>query len=314
MKNHNHQLLHLFVILLIPVLGIPPGSIQSAEKNTFALPRIPPMGAFTHGVASGDPGKNRVILWTRYLPQDSSSTPLTYELALKEDFSTILLKGETTTLPDHGFCVKVDVNGLKPGTTYYYRFSDGTIYSSIGRTKTLPEKADRIRIGVVNCAKYTGGYYHAYEALSHMEDIDVVIHLGDYIYEGGITTPKDSYYSSFLKTGRQHFPPHECLTLEDYRNRYAQYRSDPALQKLHAQFPMIAIWDDHEIAMKKHKKNKKGKKVPNASWEERRDHSIIAYHEWLPLRPDPFSEIYRSFQFGDLANLLMLRHQGLLPE
>ena len=271
-----------------------------------ALIAINPSGTFTHGVASGDPAKDGVVLWTRYVPTNGLDTTLAFELATDSKFSEVVSSGKTASLAENDFCVKVYVEGLEAGTTYYYRFTDGVLHSTTGRTRTLPEQTDRIKIGVVNCAKYTGGYYHAYEALSRMEDVDVVIHLGDYIYEGGAAKPGDSYYPAYLKTGRQHDPVHECLTLTDYRNRYAQYRSDPSLQKLHANFPMIVIWDDHEIAMKKHKKNKKGEKVPNEKWEERRDFSIKAYHEWLPLRPAPFSEIYRSFQFGNLVNLLML--------
>lgn len=268
----------------------------------------PPMklGTFTHGIASGDPGNSSVVLWTRYVSIDSTDTSLNYEIARDANCSTIDLTGKVQARKAEDFCAKVVIEGLQPGTTYYYRFFDGSTYSPIGKTQTLPNQTDHIRIGVVNCAKYTGGYYHAYEELAQMEDIDVVIHLGDYIYENDAAKPGSSYYEAFLKTGRQHNPPRECLSLQDYRTRYAQYRSDTSLQKLHANFPMIPIWDDHEIAMKKHMKGKNGKKVLNPDWEKRRDHSITAYHEWLPLRPEPFSKIYRSFQFGDLVNLLML--------
>lgn len=260
---------------------------------------------FTHGIASGDPGKNSVVLWTRYVDQQDS-VELTYEVSDDKQFQEILRSGKAVSYKANNYCVKVIADGLLPGQPYFYRFREGQILSDIGQTKTLPLDSKKLTIGVVNCAKYTGGYYHAYDALAKMEDIDVVIHLGDYIYENGPSTPKSSYWQAFQATGRQHDPMHECVTLTDYRTRYAQYRSDTSLQKLHARFPMIPIWDDHEIAMKQHKKNEAGKQVFNENWEDRRDHSIQAYHEWLPLKPNAFDPIYRSFQFGDLVNLLML--------
>ena len=260
---------------------------------------------FTHGIASGDPNQNSVVLWTRY-EASVDSVRLQYEISTNQNFSDSVIIGHAIAAKHHNYCTKVIVEDLQPGTNYFYRFSVGNDSSPLGRTKTLPTSTDHIKIGVVNCAKYTGGYYHAYDALAEMEDIDVVIHLGDYIYENGPSTPKSSYWQAYEKTGRQHEPPHECLSLEDYRIRYAQYKSDTSLQKLHAKFPMITIWDDHEIAMKKHKKDKDGNQVINEEWEKRRDYSIQAYHEWLPLRPEPFEEIYRSFQFGGLVNLLML--------
>ena len=260
---------------------------------------------FTHGVASGDPDQQSVVLWTRYEAPDDS-VRLQYEISTNQKFADSVITGHAVAMKSHNYCAKVIVDGLQPGTNYFYRFSVGKDFSQVGQTKTLPTSADHIKIGVVNCGKYTGGYYHAYDALAEMEDIDVVIHLGDYIYENGPSTPKSSYWEAYKKTGRQHEPPYECLTLEDYRTRYAQYRSDTSLQKLHARYPMIVIWDDHEIAMKKHRKDKAGNQVMNEEWEQRRDYSIRAYHEWLPLRPEPFEKIYRSFQFGDLVNLLML--------
>ena len=300
-KDKHMKRYHLVIGLLVCqfiLLGAPNlvSSSYSANSNK---------GQFTHNVASGDPDQNSVVLWTRYVRADSSAASLTYEISDNSDFSSIIISGEAKALKENDFCVKVIASGLQPGTIYYYRFSDGRAFSSTGRTKTLPEKTDHIKIGVVNCSKYTGGYYHAYEELSKMKDVDVVIHLGDYIYESGASTPKSSYYDAYLKTGRQHDPPHECITRNDYRTRYAQYRSDSSLQKLHANFPMITIWDDHEIAMKK-KPDEEADSALFKKWEKRRDNSILAYHEWLPLRPEPFSTIYRSFQFGDLVNLMML--------
>ncbi|MEO1011997.1 MAG: alkaline phosphatase D family protein [Bacteroidota bacterium] len=265
-----------------------------------------PLGTFTHGVASGDPGKEDVILWTRFVPVDSLETNIDWEIGSDSLFSRIVNKGSILSSPDNDFCVHVRAGGLQSGKTYYYRFKKNGLETLTGRTRTLPEKADNIRIGVVNCANYTGGYYHAFDSLSKMKDIDVVIHLGDYIYEGGKVVEGSSYWPSYKATGRQHDPMHECFSLTDYRTRYALYRGDSALQKLHSRFPMIPIWDDHEIAMKPLNKNKPGYAKFGGTWQERFDNSVKAYHEWLPLRPKAFETIYRSFQFGDLVNLMML--------
>lgn len=295
---NRKKIFPIVFIFLLGALGLVFISSQSNHEKTIHL-------GFTHGIASGDPSKNSVVLWTRYI-SNKDSIELTYEVSDNHLFNNILTSGSTLSNKANDYCIKVIVNGLLPGKKYFYRFTDGINFSQIGQTKTLPIESKKIKIGVVNCAKYTGGYYHAYDALANMEDIDVVIHLGDYIYESGSSTPKSSYWQAYKATGRQHNPMHECLTLEDYRTRYAQYRSDTSLQKLHAKFPMIPIWDDHEISMKKHKQDGKGKKVFNEKWENRRDYSIQAYHEWLPLKPNAFEHIYRSFQFGKLVNLMML--------
>ena len=267
--------------------------------------RSTPTAEFTHGVASGDPSQSSVVLWTRLTPSAPSEPMLSWQISEDSAFNSFET-GSIMSRQENDHCVKVVVNGLKPGKIYFYRFKHKEQFSPIGRTKTLPEGSENIKIGVVNCAKYTGGYYHAYEELAKMDDVDVVIHLGDYIYESGPTTPESSYWPAFQATGRQHEPPHSCITLKDYRIRYAQYRSDSSLQKLHARHPIIATWDDHEIAMKQHMYNIEGKKIRNPDWEIRKDHSIKAYHEWIPLRPEPFQNIYRSFNLGNLVNLLML--------
>lgn len=268
------------------------------EENTSAI--------FTHGIASGDPDQTSVVLWTRLVASDSSAISVNWEVAIDSAFSQVTRSGQAWAKPESGFCVKLIADGLETGTSYFYRFTHQDITSPIGKTKTLPTDIDRVKIGVVNCAKYTGGYYHAYEALAKMDDIDAVIHLGDYIYENGPAVEGSSYWPAYLATGRQHDPPYECLSLKDYRTRYAQYRADPALRELHAQFPMIPIWDDHEIAMKPLKKLEDGSLGYNGDWEGRKNNSIQAYHEWLPIRVKSTEPIYRSFQFGKLVNLMML--------
>ena len=268
--------------------------------------QIVPTATFTHGVASGDPDHTSVVLWTRLVAVDSSNISLRWEVARDSFFRVIAARGSAEAMRQNDFCVKTIATGLDPGQTYFYRFQYGPFRSITGRTKTLPENTGQVRIGVVNCAKYTGGYYHAYDALARMNDIDVVIHLGDYIYENGPSTPGSSYWPAYEATGRQHDPPRECLSLRDYRTRYAQYRGDTSLQLLHARYPMIPIWDDHEIAKKPLKKNRDGSLQYHGDWEGRLNNSLKAYHEWLPLRVGMGEPIYRSFHFGDLVNLMML--------
>ncbi len=262
--------------------------------------------AFTHGVASGDPDHHSIVLWTRLVTADSAAAVLNWQVATDTRFNSPVAEGSAIADIDNDFCTKVIADGLQAGRSYFYRFVYRGMTSPIGRTKTLPSETHRIKIGVANCAKYTGGYYHAYEELARMDDLDVVIHLGDYIYESGPSVKGSSYWPAYQATRRQHDPPYECLSLQDYRTRYAQYRSDPSLQKLHARHPMITIWDDHEIAMKPLKKLSDGTLQYNGDWEGRKRNSITAYHEWLPIRVKPFEAIYRSFQFGDLVNLMML--------
>ncbi|QDT78228.1 Alkaline phosphatase D precursor [Gimesia maris] len=289
------RLFYLVVIGTMLAANVFPDRLSHAAAPTF-----------THGVASGDPDRNSVLLWTRLVSAKTPELELTWELSLDPTFVQILKTGTATTRQEHDFCVKVIADQLVPGTTYYYRFRQGSILSPIGRTQTLPREADHIRIGVANCAKYTGGYYHAYDALAGMDDLNVVIHLGDYIYENGATQPGDSYYPSFQATGRQHNPPHTCVSLQDYRTRYAQYRQDPELLKLHARYPIINIWDDHDIAKIPSRKLPSGEPVYDVAWKHRFNNSLQAWHEWIPSRVKPGEVIYRDFQLGSLVNLMMV--------
>ena len=268
--------------------------------------RAPVDGSFTHGIASGDPDQESVLLWTRLVREDSTRAVVRWEVADDSSFATIVARGKGEALPENDYTVKVIAGGLDAGSEYFYRFSYEDTYSLTGRTRTLPRDTDRVRIGVANCSKYTGGYYHAYDALAEHDSLDAIIHVGDYIYENGPALPGGSYYPAFQATGRQHDPPRHCVSLKDYRTRYAQYRSDPDLQKLHARYPMIAIWDDHEIAMNPLKKAPGEPAQTPEEFEQRKWNSIKAYHEWLPIRVEPFEPIYRSFQFGDIVNLMML--------
>lgn len=258
---------------------------------------------FLHGVASGDPLTDRVILWTRVTPPQNwtGSVSVSWQVASDPNFTQIVASGSTTTDADRDYTVKVDASGLQPGRWYYYRFQALNATSPTGRTRTLPASgANRVRIAVVSCAEYQNGFYNAYENITLRNDIDFVLHLGDYIYEYG---PRQN-------SVRASEPPREILTLEDYRIRYSHYRLDTMLQWLHQNYPMITIWDDHELAndawtggAQNHDPNTEG---PFAA---RRAAMMRAYHEWLPFRmPDPNDSLrlWRSLNWGGLADFFLL--------
>ncbi|MCS7161772.1 MAG: alkaline phosphatase D family protein [Bacteroidia bacterium] len=264
---------------------------------------------FLHGVASGDPLTDRVILWTRVTPPQNWTGSLTVAWEVAEDttFSRIVASGQTSTDAEKDYTVKVEATGLQPGRWYYYRFSALNATSPIGRTRTLPQgNAQRLRIGVVSCADYQNGLYTAYENLCRRNDVDFILHLGDYIYE----------YGPEQNSVRTAEPRREILTLEDYRIRYSHYRLDSSLQWLHQNYPMIAVWDDHELAnnawqggAENHTPSTEG---PFAA---RRSAMLRAYYEWLPLRvtdPSDSLRIWRNFQWGSLAEIILLdtRHYG----
>ena len=261
---------------------------------------------FPQSVASGDPTQNDIILWTR-VESNEEAVELHWEIAKDSLFNNLIDRGTTIAFASNDHAVKVDVGNLESGTFYYYRFNDGHGKASpIGRTKTLPLNTDKVILGLVNCSKYEGGYFNAYNALSKMQNIDVVIHLGDYIYENPSGFP-DDYLPAIQKTGRTHLPTNELITLNDYRERYEQYRSDKDLQLLHERYPMINIWDDHEFANDTWSGGAGGHtEEVEGAWEKRKRSAMKAYHEWIPIRGHYDKPIYRSFDFGPLLKLHMI--------
>ncbi len=256
---------------------------------------------FLHGVASGDPLSDRVVLWTR-VSGASETVTVSYLVASDPELRQVVQRGTASTDAARDYTVKVDAAGLQPGTSYYYRFSAGGAESPVGRTRTAAAGAlDRLRVGVVSCASLAHGYFNAYRLLAARADLDVILHLGDYIYE---------YGSGEYGSVRSYEPAHEILTLEDYRTRHAQYKLDADLKELHRQFPFITVWDDHETAdnswrdgANNHTEGAEG------VWSERKAQAIQAYHEWLPIRTPDLANpelIYRSFRYGDLADFIML--------
>jgi alkaline phosphatase D len=256
---------------------------------------------FVHGVASGDPTQTAVILWTRVTPPTPSPPEIAvaWELSATEDFASVERSGVFRTSAQRDWTVKVDATDLTPGRTLYYRFRASGITSPVGRTRTAPEGATtRVRFAVCTCSNYAAGYFLAYRAIAATEALDAVVHLGDYIYEY-----PDGYYGNL----RRYDPPHEIVTLRDYRRRYAHYRRDPDLQELHAKHPFIAVWDDHELAnntwrdgAEEHMAEREG------PWRVRFAAAKQAYMEWMPLREQPDGRIFRALRFGDLAELVML--------
>ena len=263
----------------------------------------PATGPFRHGVASGDPLPDAVILWTRVTRDDEGTGPIDvdWEIARDTTLGAVVARGTFTTNAARDYTVKVDATGLEPGTTYYYRFSGLGASSVVGRTKTAPRTASQLRFAVISCSNYAEGYFHVYRAIAERPDIDAVVHLGDYIYE---------YADGDYGDERKSIPEHEIVTLDDYRARYGQYRLDPDLRDAHRQHPFITTWDDHEIADNSWKNGSGSTAAPHA---ERKSAAFRAYAEWMPVRGDlADGKIWRALRYGELADLLVLdtRHWG----
>lgn len=262
---------------------------------------------FYHGVASGDPLSDRVIIWTRVTPQDGdSSIAVSYAVATDTSFANVVLRGTTRASAGRDFTVKVDVGELQPSTTYYYVFSAYGRSSLIGRTRTLSNgQQTHARFAVVSCSNYPTGYFNAYAGIARRNDLDAVLHLGDYIYE--YDADSASYGGATgIALKRVHEPINEIVTLTDYRIRYSQYRLDPDLRRLHQQHPMIHVWDDHESANDAYSDGAQNHQPNEGLWSVRKAVSKRVCYEWMPTREQPDSVLYRRFQFGNLVDLFML--------
>lgn len=274
---------------------------------------------FTHGVASGDPLQDRIILWTRVLPTANQPNPkVQWVIANDEAMTDIVNQGEATAKAANDFTLKVDADQLSPNRQYYYQFESNGVKSRIGKTKTLPaDNVEQVKLAVFSCANYPAGYFHAYADAAKRSDIDVCIHLGDYIYEygrsvlvtadNGLSEEKVAYASANAAAlGREVDPAEEITKIGDYRRRYAQYRSDTDLQDLHANHPMIAVWDDHEFTNDAYMTGAENHQQDEGDWEARKLAAMTAYHEWLPTRNTLLNNVTRSFDFGNLLSLHML--------
>ena len=273
-----------------------------------------PNFTFEHGVASGDPTESSVILWTRVsrtnfrdIHDDEqlsgiADANVSWRVATDESFTNVVNSGSTTVGSETDFTLKVDAQNLQSNTKYFYQFTVGPNSSVVGKTKTLPSgTVDQVKLAVVSCSNYASGYFNVYKEIAQMGDLDAVIHLGDYIYEYA-----DSGYGSLRKLE----PTHELINLADYRMRHALHKKDSNSQQMHASLPMIAVWDDHEVAndtwisgAENHDATTEG------NFAARKASAIKAYFEWMPIRPvtpGVDGRVYRQFKFGDLVNLLML--------
>ncbi|GGP41718.1 alkaline phosphatase D family protein [Streptomyces melanogenes] len=269
--------------------------------------------AFLHGVASGDPLPDGILLWTRVTPAPDAvpgsgkgqDTEVSWEIAEDKAFARIVAQGRTTATAASDHTVKADVRGLRPATAYWYRFAAGTALSPVGRTLTAPATdaaAANVRFGVVSCSNWESGYFSAYRHLAARSDLDAVLHLGDYIYEYASGAYPEAKY-----VVRQHEPAHEILNLADYRTRHGKYKTDADLQAMHHAHPVIAIWDDHEFAndawsggAENHTPGTEG------DWATRVSAAKQAYFEWMPVRPSIAGTTYRRIRYGKLADLHLL--------
>ncbi|MEV7989382.1 alkaline phosphatase D family protein [Micromonospora sp. NPDC085948] len=270
-------------------------------------------GAFQHGVASGDPLPDGVLLWTRLTPTAEAQpgsglgpeVGVTWQVAADPDFTTVVAVGTQHTGPASDHTVKVVVDGLAQATTYWYRFGHNGGWSPAGRTMTAPPveaEIDRLRLGVVSCANWEAGFFAAYRHLAERGDLNLVVHLGDYLYEYG-----SGEFDAGGTVVRPVRPAHEVLTLADYRIRHALYKTDPDLQALHAAVPWVITWDDHEVANDQWsggaENHTPGTEGPFA---DRLAAARQAYLEWMPVRVGVNGAIYRRLRFGRLAELSML--------
>lgn len=265
---------------------------------------------FRHGVASGDPLRDRVVLWTRVTPgAPGANIDVEWMLARDVRMSRAVARGSVRTSADRDYTVKIDPVGLEPGSTYYYRFAARGARSPIGRTRTLPARpTKRVRLAIASCSNLPFGYFNAYARIAVRPDLDAVLHLGDYIYEYGNNRYGNRAEGDGTPFGRIPMPDREIVSLDDYRQRYAQYREDPDLQAAHRQHPFIVVWDDHESANNSWSGGAQNHNPEEGDWNVRRAAAVRAWQEWMPVRESPGGDyrLYRQFPFGDLADLMML--------
>jgi alkaline phosphatase D len=291
---------------------------MAGAAGLFAFPGIvlgqeaAPGGMFRHSVASGDPAHTSVVLWTRVT--GSGEIEVEWELSDSLGFERIVKAGKLTTGPERDHTVKLLATGLEPGGTWYFRFRAGGETSPVGRARTLARgKLDRLGIALASCSNYAFGFFNAYDAIAADPGIDFVLHTGDYIYEYG-----DKGWGAEVanKLGRVHEPANEIVSLADYRQRHAQYKSDSGSRAMHAAHTLISCWDDHESTnnpwsggAQNHQPQTEG------DWAMRRAASVRAYFEWMPVREPEWLEnsrsreqvqFWRSYSFGDLATMVTL--------
>ena len=288
-------------LLMTGTLGLGAYAVPGfAQTDTVAGLR-----GFTHGVASGEPASDSMLLWTRYVPADGRPVHVAVEVADTADFARVVATGVAITGPWRDWTTKITVSGLQPGKSYVYRFvaPDGA-RSSVGRTRTLPEgnQARSFRAAIFSCSNMPFGFFNAYAHAAARDDLDLAIHLGDYFYEykaGGYPSIKDQV--------RPTEPANELVHLADYRLRYASYRADPDLQALHARVPWIVQWDDHETANDSWEGGAENHQPDEGDWGTRRNAALQAYREWMPVSDEP----WKTYEIGTLATLFRTETRDL---
>lgn len=278
------------------------GGLAAATAATAAAP-LAARGfgsGFTHGVASGEPGPDKVMLWTRYVAEQDHY--LEFQVSESQDFTNVVAGGSARASAETDWCAKAWADGLREAKWYYYRFiaPDGST-SEIGRTRTLPEgEVDRFRMAVFSCSNFGFGWFNAYAHAAEANDVDLALHLGDYLYEyqrGNYPSANDAHHERIL------WPENEIVTLADYRLRYATYRSDPDLRRIHQLLPMISVWDDHESANDSWKVGAQNHQPDTeGDWEVRKAIAKRVYREWMPVSNEP----YARYDIGNLATLFRL--------
>ena len=297
----NNKYLFLFASLFLITF-----SFAQESRSNLKAGQAP----FFHGVASGDPLSDQVMLWTKVTPSTGNlnSIPVYWQIATDVNFTNIINFGQTTADSISDFTVKLDICGLQPATYYYYAFNALGQNSVTGRTKTAPATGGtEARFAVASCSSYEHGYFNAYESMSKRNDLDAVIHLGDYIYEyasGGFSS------SVLTGAGRTYQPTTEIITLNDYRIRHSHYKLDDQLQRVHQVHPFVTTWDDHETANDSYKDGAENHSPgTEGPWINRKISGTQAYKEYMPIRnPDPNDDvkIWRKLRYGDLLDLIIL--------
>ncbi|MEH6756975.1 MAG: alkaline phosphatase D family protein [Parasphingorhabdus sp.] len=280
------------------------GTFGLGAMSASASTAIARTGGFTHGVASGEPRQDSVLLWTRHV--GNGDTKLVAEMSQNADFSSAKTVGEVIASASRDHIAKITVKELTPNTWYYFRFiaPDG-LKSTTGRTRTLPHgETEKFNLGVFGCSNLPFGYFNAYAHAAQRDDLDLIIHTGDYLYEYPIGTypSKDGAVA-----GRIIHPAHEMVQLADYRLRYAAYRSDPDLQRIHQLYPMIAMWDDHEFANDAYKDGAQNHQPDTeGDWQVRKRIAEQVYREWMPVSDhDATDPLWSQYEIGDLATLFV---------
>lgn len=265
------------------------------------------LAPFYHGVASGDPLQDKLIIWTRVTPVSDTIVPVKWIMATDTSFQNVIAQGQTTTDYTKDYTVKIDVVGLEPNVTYYYYFTALNKNSLIGRTHTLAGSGvNHLRFAVGSCSNYQMGYFNSYKQISKHNDLDAVLHLGDYLYE------YPTYgYGYTVEVDRTHRPNDEIITLNDYRIRHSFYKLDADLRAAHQQQPFICVWDDHEIANNTYESGAENHTdETEGDFQTRKESAIRAYMEWMPIRVPQYiggnPQIYRSFKIGNLADIFMV--------